>query len=249
MRDEDRVLARLGRARQQLLRPADACLVGGIAPRGTGQAGLVLVASEGELRRLARAAVLARVDRVDRDRERPEPLADLARLVASVVAQVPLRRAVVRSRRGRPPQAVGHGVPEIDDVAALAQRFHQLDRPEPLRRGLLFGAAAAASEHGQREEEEGRRASSRPDRQPEEPRDRRGGAGGGWRPPSSAERLLRGERAPADHAASEIAERLRRQPPGGRSTSGSDDHSSRAPSASEARIWPPSQLGPTPLPE
>ncbi|MDB5092891.1 MAG: hypothetical protein JWO85_992 [Candidatus Eremiobacteraeota bacterium] len=36
---------------------------------------------------------------------------------------------------------------------------------------------------------------------------------------------------------------------GGRRTSGSDDHSSSRPSASEARTCPPIQLGPTPLPE
>ena len=45
------------------------------------------------------------------------------------------------------------------------------------------------------------------------------------------------------------AERLGREPPARRVTRGSNVHSSSKPSAREARICPPSQLGPTPLPE
>src|SRR5206468_8028692 len=70
-----------------------------------------------------------------------------------------------------------------------------------------------------------------------------------------------GARRPSSSALSHAMIALRTTPPprrfsgsGGsegtwRVARGSDVHSSSRPSASDARIWPPSQLGPTPWPE
>ena len=151
--DEHGVLAVGRRLREQLLRPPDACVERRVARLGeAGQRRFELRSPEGQVGRLARAAVLAREHLADRDLERPEGAPDRPRLVPALLAEVPLRRAVfelddevvlLRVVCGR--------VAEVDDEPALLQCLHELDYVGSLALGRRLRSATAA---GQRERDE-----------------------------------------------------------------------------------------------
>ena len=139
VRDEDGVAAVGRRRAEQLPRRPHTCLVGAgrIVGREAGEERLALEVAERELRRLARSAVLARRDRGDGNLEVAEGAPEPACVLAAGVGEVPHAVAAADVRLVRVLLGhVGGGVPDVDDVAALAEVLDELEDGGPLVGGI-----------------------------------------------------------------------------------------------------------------
>jgi hypothetical protein len=144
VRDEDRVAARR-KLRQKPAQRADPALPLDLRG-GRRQARQVegrARAAEREARGVARTAVAARQDLPDRESERAPRPADRTRVGSSTRVQISLPSTVREvARIGVRHREVSGGMPEVDDIAAAAQRAHE--RVACQLRGRRRGGASRA---------------------------------------------------------------------------------------------------------